>query len=187
MFAENIAVHAANTPGPTHPRGTVVAPPASSAGGRWRGKRWGPFGALVFAGKSLRPGSPGGVNGTGNCVIAVQPEGAAKGRDAPCSCPSSGRPGCVAWPGIGNHPPLNNSGRTSDRRPTTPAAQRQHRPKMRRPAPLMNNQQRLWSAEYPEYAERGKPRLLTAAACTRGRDRTPVGLLPASGARTVFP
>ena len=27
MFAENIAVHAANTPGATHPRGTVVAPP----------------------------------------------------------------------------------------------------------------------------------------------------------------
>ena len=134
-FCGKIAVHAANTPGATHPRGTVFAPPASSAGGRWRGKRWGPLGVLVLAGMCLRYGSPSRVNGTDDFVFGVQPESAAKGREAPCASHSSGRPGCVARPGEGNHPPLNNAGRTSDRRPTTPAAQRQHRPKMGRPAP----------------------------------------------------
>ena len=128
------------TTGRNSPRGRVVAPPAS-AGGHWGGKRSRPFGASVPARQYSRPGRPDGVNETGDRVIAVQPKSAAKGRDAPCSCHSSGRPGCVARPRIGNHPPLNTTGRASDR------------PKMEA-RPLTNNQQRLWSTEY---AERGKP------------------------------
>ena len=107
--------------------GSVGAPPASSAGGRWRGKRRGPFGALVPAGKCLRPVSPSRVNGTEDFVLAVQPECTVEGLNEPCAFHSSGRPGCVARPGEGNHRPLNTAGRTSDRRPMTPAAQRQHR------------------------------------------------------------
>ena len=66
MFAEKVPVMQPIQRARLTHRGTIVAPPASSAGGRWGGKRWGAFGALVLAGKSLRPGSPGGVNGTGD-------------------------------------------------------------------------------------------------------------------------
>ena len=83
-------LHAANIRARA-PCGSVVAPPASSAGGRWPGKRWGAVGALVLAGQYSRPTSPGGVNGTANRVLAVQPRGAAGDHDAAWSCHSSGR------------------------------------------------------------------------------------------------